>query len=100
MTPQRSFLPNFEEDIFINYDHDDNQAVMTTFRGWVDTMHESLERRLTQLVGEKPKMWRDILMEGTQPLTETIVGRLSKTAFLVSVLSPSYVKSKWCKDEL
>jgi hypothetical protein len=100
MIPQKGLLEAFEEDIFINYDHDDNQALMANFTGWVDTMHESLARRLTQLVGEKPKIWRDILMDGNQPLTETIVIRLSKTAFLVSVLSPSYVKSRWCRDEL
>ncbi len=100
MTPQRALLADYEDDIFINYDHDDNQALQEDFKGWVDTMHEGLARRLTQLVGEKPKIWRDILMEGGQPLTETIVFRLSRTAFLLSVLSPSYVKSKWCKDEL
>jgi hypothetical protein len=100
MIPQKALLEAFEEDIFINYDHDDNQPLMKDDTGWVDTMHDSLARRLTQLVGEKPRIWRDILLEGNQPLTETIVIRLSKTAFLVSVLSPSYVKSKWCKDEL
>jgi hypothetical protein len=100
MIAQKGLLPAFEEDIFINYDHDDNQALMTNFTGWVDTMHEGLARRLTQLVGEKPKIWRDILMDGNQPLTETIVIRLAKTAFLVSILSPSYIKSRWCRDEL
>ena len=100
MLPQKGLLEAFEDDIFINYDHDDNQALMANFKGWVDTMHESLARRLTQLVGEKPKIWRDILMDGNQTLTETIVIRLSKTAFLVSVLSPSYIKSRWCRYEL
>lgn len=100
MIPQKALLPDFEEDIFINYDHDDNEVLMENFKGFVDRVHESLATRLTQLVGEKPKIWRDILMDGNQPLTETIVIRLSKTAFLVSVLSPSYIRSRWCRDEL
>lgn len=100
MQTRKSVTPNFDDDIFINYDHDDNKAAIPTFRGWIDTMHESLLTRLTQLIGERPKIWRDIMMEGSEPLTDTIVLRLSKTAFLVSVLSPSYVNSSWCKKEL
>jgi hypothetical protein len=99
MNTPKGLLPDFEEDIFINYDHDDNKA-LTDLRGWVDLMHESLETRLAMLVGEKPKIWRDNLMTGNQLLTDTIVVRLSKTAFLVSVLSPSYINSPWCKREL
>jgi hypothetical protein len=100
MVPQKALLRNYEEDIFINYDHDDNQALMEDDTGWVDTMHDSLARRLTQLVGEKPRIYYDILMRGDQPLTETIVIKLSRTASLLPILSPSYVKSRWCKDEL
>ncbi len=99
MTPERGLLPEFEEDIFINYNHDDNESY-TDLRGWVDVMHESLEIRLKQIVGEQPKIWRDNLMTGNQMLHDTIVVRLSKTAFLVSVLSPSYINSDWCKLEL
>lgn len=100
MEARKSVTPNFDEDIFINYDHDDNKAPIPTYRGWIDTMHESLLTRLTQLIGERPAIWRDVLMGGNDPLSDTIVLRLSKTAFLVSVLSPSYVNSKWCKREL
>jgi hypothetical protein len=101
MTPQNGLSRNFEEDIFINYDHDDNQVLMAPFKPWVDTMHESLGKRLTQLIGEKPKIWVDEQrLAGNDPLWETIVIRLSKTSCLVSVLSPSYVKSKYCREEL
>jgi hypothetical protein len=100
METRKSVMPNFDEDIFINYDHDDNRAPIPTYRGWIDTMHESLLTRLTQLIGERPAIWRDVMMGGNDPLSDTIVLRLAKTAFLVSVLSPSYVNSKWCKREL
>ncbi|MDQ3802658.1 MAG: hypothetical protein M3416_02225 [Acidobacteriota bacterium] len=100
MTTQKSLTPNFEEDIFINYDHDDNNPLIASHRGWIDTMHESLATRLTQLMGKTPKIWRDVMMEGNQVLTDTLVLRLEETAFLVSVLSPSYVNSDFCKFEL
>jgi hypothetical protein len=99
MTPQRALLPDFEDDIFINYSHKDNQA-LADLRGWIDVLHENLEKRLTMIVGEQPKIWRDNLMAGNQLLSETIVVRLSKTAFLVSVLSPGYINSPYCKQEL
>jgi hypothetical protein len=97
---EMSLTPNFEDDIFINYDHDDNLAAISTFNGWVDTMHESLLTRLTQLIGQRPAIWRDKKMKGNTPLSDTLVLKLSKTAFLVSILSPSYVNSGWCIDEL
>jgi hypothetical protein len=100
MAPLKALLQDFEEDIFINYDHDDNQALMDDDPGWVDTMHDALARRLTQLVGEKPRIFRDILMRGDQPLPSTIGDKLERTASLLPILSPSYVKSRWCKDEL
>lgn len=100
MALEKCVTPNFEEDMFINYAHDDNEVTIPTFSGWIDTMHESLLKRLTQLIGEKPKIWRDVRLGGNDVLTETILLRLSKTAFLVSILSPCYVNSTWCKDEL
>lgn len=93
-------LPDFEDDIFISYAHADNQTLLKNFKGFVDKVHERLELRLRQLIGEKPKIWRDVLLEGSHQLTETIVVRLSKTVFLVCVLSPGYVNSEWCKKEL
>ncbi|HYJ87756.1 MAG TPA: hypothetical protein VEW46_16955 [Pyrinomonadaceae bacterium] len=101
MAERKCLIPNFEEDIFINYNHDDNRTTLANLTGWVDTMHETLATRLTQLIGEEPKIWRDGKeMRGNDVLDETIVIRLAKTAFLVSVFSPSYVNSVWCKREL
>lgn len=100
MIPLRPLTPNFEEDIFINYAHLDNQTSILSNSGWVDGMHALLLERLSVLMGEQPKIWRDVVMGGNDELTPTIVLRLAKTAFLVSVISPSFVKSVWCKKEI
>jgi hypothetical protein len=100
MLPQRALLPDFEEDIFITYDHDDNQPPVEDFTGFVDRIDEFLNKRLAMLFGEQPKIWRDKLLKGNELLNDTIVIRLSKTALLVCVLSPAYVKSEWCRKEL
>src|SRR6185369_10048616 len=95
-----ALLPDFEEDIFITYDHDDNQPPVEDFTGFVDRIDEFLNKRLAMLFGEQPKIWRDKLLKGNELLNDTIVIRLSKTALLVCVLSPAYVKSEWCRKEL
>lgn len=101
MLPHKALPHDFEEDIFINYSHVDNATVdEEELKGFVDKVHERLALRLRQLTGEEPKIWRDVLLEGTSQLKETIIIRLSKTVFLVCVLSPSYVNSAWCRDEL
>jgi len=101
MLPHKALPHDFEEDIFINYSHVDNATIEEEeLKGFVDKVHESLALRLTQLIGEEPKIWRDVLLEGTHQLKDMIVMRLSKTVFLVCVLSPSYVNSEWCRDEL
>ncbi|HEX8146925.1 MAG TPA: hypothetical protein VF591_07080 [Pyrinomonadaceae bacterium] len=92
--------PKFEEDIFINYAQLDNRALALSNRGWIDYMHELLDKRLGELMGGQPRIWRDVKLRGHQQLTKTIIERLTKTASLVSVISPSYVRSDWCKKEL
>ena len=100
MSSERALVSDFEEDIFINYDHDDNKGPVEDFKGFVDRVDEYLTVRLTHLIGERPKIWRDKLLKGNDPLNETIEIRLEKTASLVCVLSPGYVKSEWCLKEL
>lgn len=93
--------PEFEEDIFINYAHLDNGTLVPSNRGWIDHMHVMLDQRLGELMGGKPRIWRDVTeLKGYHELTPEIKERLEKTASLVSVISPSYVRSVWCKREL
>ncbi|HWW75710.1 MAG TPA: toll/interleukin-1 receptor domain-containing protein [Pyrinomonadaceae bacterium] len=100
MSANKSLTPNFEEDIFISYDRDDNKPLLEDYKGWIDTMHVGLARRLTHVMGEEPKIWRDIKKPGNTELREAILYKLENTAFLVFVLSPCYIKSEWCQWEL
>ncbi|HEX7182844.1 MAG TPA: toll/interleukin-1 receptor domain-containing protein [Thermoanaerobaculia bacterium] len=89
-----------EDQIFISYAHIDNEPLTTDDEGWVTTLHRMLEVRLAQLLGERPKIWRDPQMAGNAPITDTLQERLSGSTFLVPVISPRYVKSEWCCREL
>src|SRR6185503_2439432 len=91
---------NFEYDIFISYAHIDNQPLDQGLKGWVETLHERLSVRLAQLLGEEPRIWRDLKLQGNDMFADTLVDRVGRAAILVSVLSPRYVKSEWCLREL
>ena len=69
-------------------------------RGWVEVFHQALEVRLRQLLGEDPAVWRDPSLTGNDYLQETLKNKLLKTALLLSVVTPRYLKSKSCLSEI
>ena len=95
-----SFLPDYENDIFISYAHNDNQALLEGQRGWVDVFHQALERRLQVHLGAKPSIWRDPRLQGNEYFADTLVEQVPKVAILISLLSPSYINSEWCRREM
>ncbi len=91
---------DFEKDIFISYAHIDDQSLSESEKGWITEFHRALEIRLSQLLGEKPKIWRDSSLDGNHDYDKEIVSQFPKIAILISILSPRYVKSEWCLKEV
>ena len=94
------FLPDYEDDIFVSYAHNDNQALIEGQRGWIDIFHQALERKLQMHLGAKPSIWRDPRLQGNEYFADTLVEQIPKVAILISVLSPSYINSDWCRREM
>ncbi|HEX2488547.1 MAG TPA: toll/interleukin-1 receptor domain-containing protein, partial [Blastocatellia bacterium] len=90
----------FENDVFISYAHVDNETLAVGQDGWISLLHERLRIRLPQLLGEEVKIWRDPKLQGNDEFADTLVIRVSKAGVLLSVLSPRYIKSDWCRKEL
>ncbi len=90
----------FERDIFISYAHIDNMALKEGEHGWVENFHRALDVRLAQLMGERPNIWRDQKLQGNDIFGDEIVTQFPKTAVMISILSPRYIKSEWCTKEL
>lgn len=91
----------FENDLLISYAHIDDQSLLEGQPGWVSTLHRILEIRVAQLLGEKPKIWRDPKLQGNDYFSDTILSaQIPKVAALLTVLSPRYVQSEWCTREL
>src|SRR4029077_14983275 len=90
----------FTNHLFISYAHIDNEQTEENDPGWVDRFHTSLKAFLSSSIGEEAKIWRDPKLRGGDVFSEEIVSQFSKTALLVSILSPRYLKSKWCLKEV
>ncbi len=90
----------FKRDIFISYAHIDNVALKEGENGWVTDFHRALEIRLAQLLGARPRIWRDPKLKGNDSFSDEILRQLPNTAAMVSIFSPVYIKSVWCTKEI
>jgi hypothetical protein len=95
----KRYLRSCESDVFISYSHFDNETMFEQ-RGWIEVLHEALKVRLKQLLGEELVVWRDPKLSGNEYFEDTLEKRLLKTALLLSVISPRYVKSESCLKEI
>ena len=91
---------DFEFDVFVSYAHVDNASDDERHKSWVAKLHETLDRRLTQLLGKQTRIWRDPKLKGNDVFEEVLVDRVKRAAVLISVVSPRYVRSEWTIREL
>ena len=87
-------------DVFISYAHIDDQPMLEGQRGWISQFHRSLEVRMAQLLGQELKIWRDPKLQGSDLFDDALTKQFSDSKVLVSVLTPRYVRSDWCRREL
>jgi len=55
---------------------------------------------MAQLLGQEMKIWRDPKLNGSDLFEAALVRQFSDSKVLVSVLTPRYVRSEWCRREL
>ena len=92
---------NFQNDVFISFAHVDNKPIHSAFEGWINRFHTTLRTLLACKLGDDVRIWRD--MTGLAPgdsLRLEVMDQLRKSAILLSIVSPNYLKSKWCTDEI
>ena len=94
-------MPGFAHHVFISYTHADNQVPDKGQKGFVSMLFRALKIRLDQIFDdESARVWFDKKQRGNEPLKEGIAKKLRESAFLLAVVSPPYLHSQWCKDEL
>jgi len=91
---------SFDSHAFISYAHIDNEPLTPGEKGWVTQFHATLQTMLSQRLGERASIWRDDKLAGNDIFDQEIVAQFAKTAVIVSILSPRYLRSEWCTREL
>lgn len=91
---------DFRQHVFISYTHIDNQTLANQECGWVTLLHRTLSAQLEMRLGEQAKIWRDDKLGGNDIFADEILAQFGDVALMVSILSPRYVRSEWCRREV
>lgn len=96
-----AYLPGFDNDVFISYTHKDNHGPgALPDAGWVTRFHLDLQQRLTEFLGVDACIWRDKKLRGSDDYSEEIFAQLKGSTVFIPILSPGYLRSTWCQNEL
>jgi hypothetical protein len=96
-----SAVPRFAHDVFVSYAHADNQLVAGAKIGFVSQLVADLRTEVGRKVGVSLDMWWDhYKLPGNVSVTPEIVRAAGDCAAIIVVVSPAYLRSEWCKDEL
>jgi hypothetical protein len=90
----------FDKDIFISYAHLDDVPLDEGAKGWISDFHTLLETRLEQTIGHDILIWRDAKLTGNEVFAPEIESQLPALKIMVSIITPRYLGSDWCKREM
>jgi hypothetical protein len=106
------FLRDYSFDIFVSYGHgpagrsDYNNRQLNLLSGWthqfVGDLTAQIDHNLGRYGGERSriKVFVDPELEGSGSLTENVKQKVEASALFLAVMSPFYLKSAWCTDEI
>lgn len=99
-SPSPSIANNPE--IFVSYARVDNEPLPGLDKGWVTTLITGLQNLLGKKLDSYRaySLWMDYDSRDNQSVTPSIIEKLENSAILLLILSPNYIESKWCREEL
>lgn len=86
----------FEHDVFVSY------ATANNGDGWVSSFVTNLKTHLDAELKRSPTQriwWDETSINPEARLTEQIRAKVTRSRFLVVILSKAYVRSDWCRQE-
>lgn len=95
--------PFFDNDVFVSYSHGDPRGRGTSeLKNWTLELLNRLEDHILAIDPEFSDLviWRDDKLDPTRMLTPELKGQVGSSAILFIVMSPHYLNSRWCGDEL
>ena len=96
-------LPYFEYDVFVSYSHGvQGGEGDAPLKDWTLELIRSLETdiRAVDTEFDDLRIWRDEQIDPTIHLSDELRGKVRNSGILMIVMSPRYLASTWCKDEL
>ena len=94
----------FEHDVFVSYSHGAaRQKGRSRLASWSRRLAEELEVELIDVdpeFSEAFDLFIDRELDPAEFLTPQLQEKVRKSALLLVVMSPHYLQSKWCRDEL
>lgn len=94
------YLPDYQNDVFVSYAHLDDKPLTAGQKGWIAHFHQALEIRLEQLLGADTKIWRADRARDQKFSGAARVTAFPNAAIMVLIVSPQYVKSEKCVQEV
>jgi hypothetical protein len=87
-----AYVPGYTGDVFISYAHLDNGD------GWVTDVKDTIAERLRRDLAGEPEIWFDADRLRTGDIfKQEIHDKLNRTLILIAVVSPSFLKSEFCR---
>jgi hypothetical protein len=95
--------PHFENDIFVSYSQGDPSGTgKSPLKDWTDTLVQKLIGDIHSIdpAFDELRFWMDAQIDPTAPLTKELRDKVKTSGILMVIMSPRYLKSKWCQEEL
>ena len=98
-------LPYFEYDVFVSYSHGVQGGEGETdapLRDWTLELIRRLETDIRAVDTEFDDLhiWRDEQIDPTIHISDELRGKVKSSGILLIVMSPRYLTSTWCQNEL
>lgn len=97
MTPPRMNASPDRAKVFVSYSHRDNPEIDGA-PGWVMSFVEHLRVKLQQL--DDVEVWTDRRIPAHAGLSWVLPDKLRASSALLTLVSPTYLRSDWCQREL
>ena len=95
-----AYLKNYDNDLFISYARVDNMPPLAVEKeGWVEIFHKALSGRLAQILGSDTTTWQVRKLLENDMISDDHIN-ITKSAIMICIVSPAYIKSVWCRLEL
>lgn len=96
-------IPHYEYDVFVSYSHGaQGPESGSPLKDWTLELIDRLEADIQAVDTEFDDLhiWRDEQIDPTIHVSDELRGKVESSGILLIVMSPRYLASTWCKDEL